>query len=126
MIQRCRHHKDYAGRGIAVCARWFSFENFLADMGERPEGKTLERCDVNGNYEPSNCRWATRAEQQNNRRDSVVIEYAGVRRTIKDWAELLGIKKVTLDFRIRRGWTPQRALEREIDVTHTLPRGGSL
>lgn len=69
MIQRCdSSHKNYGGRGITVCERWRSFENFLVDMGERPDGKTVDRKDVNGNYEPGNCRWATKAEQNQNRR----------------------------------------------------------
>ena len=67
--------KDYGGRGISVCERWrgeHGFENFLADMGERPDGKTLDRKNVNGNYEKDNCKWSTATEQRNNRRDSHV------------------------------------------------------
>ena len=73
MIHRCTEPTDigwryYGGRGITVCARWRSFENFLADMGERPEDRTLDRIDPDGNYEPGNCRWATASEQRRNQR----------------------------------------------------------
>lgn len=73
MKKRCNtkshvSYPSYGGRGIKVCERWNDFGNFLADMGERPIGKTLDRIDVNGNYEPGNCRWATLSEQQKNKR----------------------------------------------------------
>lgn len=76
MLRRCTNpaymnYRYYGGRGITVCARWRRFENFLADMGECPEGLTLDRMDSESNYEPSNCRWATRKEQAQNRRPRV-------------------------------------------------------
>jgi hypothetical protein len=75
MLARCTNpnrwqYKYYGGRGVEVCDRWLSFENFFSDMGERPQGKTIDRLDSDGNYEPSNCRWASPVEQRASRRDS--------------------------------------------------------
>lgn len=79
MVQRCTKPKalgfaNYGGRGITVCERWMTFENFLADMGERPKGMTLERRDNDGNYEPGNVRWATMKEQAHNTRTTRLNE----------------------------------------------------
>jgi len=73
MRQRCNNpnhtsYSDYGGRGISICDRWNSFENFLLDMGDRPKSMSIDRINVNGNYEPNNCQWATAKEQRNNQR----------------------------------------------------------
>ncbi len=98
--QRCNYpkhyaYKDYGGRGIKVCDRWMdSFDNFIEDMGFRPgKGYTLDRIDNDGNYEPSNCRWATWKTQQNNRRNNRIIEHDGLRMTKSEWGNYLGVNE---------------------------------
>lgn len=87
-----RAYKHYGGRGIKVCDRWIhSFENFIEDMGEMPQGLTLDRIDVNGDYEPSNCRWATMQEQCNNRRNNIIFSYMGKVQTLAQWCRELGL-----------------------------------
>lgn len=116
MMMRCtnpknKRWKDYGGRGIRVCERWRVARNFCLDMGERPEGMTLDRIDNDGNYEPANCRWASRVRQQNNKRSNRVISYEGTTLTCTEWARRLGIDVSTLSKRINRsGWTVERAL----------------
>jgi hypothetical protein len=108
MIARCTNSnsKDfnhYGGRGITVCKDWLeNFENFYFDMGKKPKGHTIDRINVNGNYEPSNCRWATMNTQAKNRRNSKIIEFQGVTKCLVDWAECLGINYSTLHSRIYR------------------------
>ena len=116
MKQRCLNPRapDYArygGRGIRVNEAWAeSFETFLRDMGERPVGLTLDRMDVNGNYEPGNCRWATLSRQQRNRRDTVSLTFAGQTLSVADWADDLGIKPKLIRERLKNGWPLERAL----------------
>lgn len=115
MKQRASNPNDanarhYSERGIVVCKRWLKFENFLTDMGERPDGQCLERIDNNKGYSPSNCRWATQAEQMRNRRSNVFIEYEGKRQTVRDWSVELGIPFTTLRTRMKAGWKTERVL----------------
>lgn len=116
MIQRCTNpnhgaYPHYGGRGINICQAWLRFEQFLADMGPRPSmGHSLERKNNDGNYEPGNCKWATRKEQCRNRRSNRVIEYQGESKTLAEWAELYGLQQSTLSARIRYGWPIHRAL----------------
>lgn len=106
MMDRCynpraNNYNNYGQRGIKVCERWRYFENFLADMGHRPNGASLDRWpDQNGHYEPGNCRWATKEEQENNRRDTRIIEFDGLRLSITQWARKIGIDRSALSRRI--------------------------
>lgn len=90
-------YKYYGGRGITVCDRWInSFDSFLKDMGNRPNGTSLDRINVNGNYEPSNCRWATNKEQMCNTRSVVIYERNGISKTQKEWAKHFGVARTTI------------------------------
>lgn len=106
------HYDRYGGRGIRVCQRWTDdFMNFLSDMGRRPSrSHSIDRIDNDGDYEPSNCRWATRSEQSRNRRSSRFIEFGGKTQTLADWADEKGMHQKTLHNRLRKGWTIERAL----------------
>ena len=89
----------YGGRGIKYESRWMAYECFLADMGEAPAGMTLDRIDVNGNYSKANCRWATRTEQSNNKRNSVRYEIRGREMTLAQWRRELGCKSQTSTYK---------------------------
>jgi hypothetical protein len=113
MRQRCENPNHakfhaYGAKGISVCERWRSFENFLADMGERPEGRTIDRVDGGLGYFPENCRWSTPRDQQGNLRTNRFIEYDGERMTLSALARKLGIQVNTLTYRIDRGWPQER------------------
>ena len=118
MLDRCRNTNNkryhrYGGRGIKVCERWLAFDNFLADMGERPSTElTLDRIDNDGNYEPSNCRWANRKQQANNRSSNHLISAFGETLTLAQWCEKTGLSHPTIHNRLKRGWPPEKALNR--------------
>lgn len=100
----------YGGRGITYDPRWKSFREFYNDMGIRPEGKTLDRIDTNGNYCKENCRWATAIEQGNNMRTNVLLTYNGVTKTATQWAFEKNITWAAIRWRIAKGWPPERIL----------------
>jgi hypothetical protein len=126
MIRRCgeRGQNAYAGRGIKVCARWLKFENFLADMGERPTGMSIDRIDNNGDYEPGNCRWANRHEQANNRRSSLILKFCGESKTLIQWAHHLGVAPEVIGSRLKRGWSVERALDANRHTSKLLTFNG--
>lgn len=107
MRERCTnpsnsHYKNYGGRGIGFTAKWNKFENFLLDMGERPEGTSLERRDNNGDYEPENCFWATPNQQSRNTTRTIKIEWQGRTQCMKDWAKEIGVTDCALKYRIKK------------------------
>lgn len=118
MKSRCYRPKDasykyYGGRGIKVCDEWLNIENFEKWVKEHPyfEGATLDRINTDGDYEPSNCRWATMAEQDNNRRNTLYIEWNGESHTISEWAKITGLNRSTLKNRYYRGDRGDRLFE---------------
>jgi len=115
MLDRCLNpnshaYADYGGRGITVDDEWHEFANFHADMGDPPPGLTLDRKDNNLGYCKANCRWTTRAEQNNNKRNNVRLVHLGETRTVTQWAEHLGVPRQLIYDRLKAGWSAQRAL----------------
>lgn len=118
MLRRCdgrtspEQRAVYFDRGIRCCERWRKFENFLADMGQCPsDAHTLEREDVNGNYEPSNCKWATYYEQSRNKRNSRKITIDGETLVVTDWAKRSGVPANTIFARLYSGWPERESVE---------------
>ncbi len=131
MKNRCLNPNDrrwaaYGGRGIKVCARWLeAYENFLADMGRRPSSKhSLDRYPNNdGNYEPTNCRWATPSQQARNTRDNHRLTHNGETLALVEWQERTGIHWATIKERVcKLGWTVERALTQPVDVNRRNTR----
>ena len=113
MKQRCNNPKNpsypwYGGKGIRVCERWKSFKNFAEDMGERPDGLTLDRIESTKDYSPENCRWADKKTQGVNRSQTIYIEYEGLKLTIEEWSLRTGISRDVIYFRYWRGWNIER------------------
>ncbi len=118
MKERCSNprnpdYKNYGGRGICVCDAWrASFSAFLRDVGRRPPlGTSIERIDVNGNYQPGNVKWATAKEQTRNMRRTVRLTLNGITRSLPEWADVTGISYFALRSRIRYGWPVERVLQ---------------
>lgn len=127
MLARCydnknRSFKNYGGRGIGVCERWReSFDAFLEDMGRRPSPRhTVDRADPNGNYEPSNCRWATPKEQARNMRRNHVVTAFGKAQCLAAWSEELGVPLTRIRDRLRLGWDAERALSEPAHPTRPV------
>lgn len=115
MIARCTNPNnkafpDYGGRGISVCERWKTFQNFLEDMGEKPTGLSLDRINNDGNYEPGNCRWASDRTQARNRRSNRFLTFNGKTQSIRDWAQEMKLGYQNLTSRLHYGWSVERAL----------------
>lgn len=118
MKARCQNpasisYPNYGARGITVCDRWQSFENFYADMGDRPRGMSLDRIDVNGNYEPANCQWATPAQQAANQRTTKKVALRGEVVSFSEAARRLGISTATM-----RVWAEVRSLTHQDAINH--------
>jgi len=114
MRERCNNpkskaYKHYGARGIKVCARWDDFELFLKDMGPRPLGHSIDRKDNNGDYEPSNCYWATDLQQMNNTRRSRYLTAGGETKTMSEWTRQLGAGPTLIINRFKYGWTEEEA-----------------
>ncbi len=115
MLARCRNQNSpayvrYGGSGISVCERWKKFQNFFDDMGDPAPHLTIDRIDNDGNYEPGNCRWATRAEQRRNQRNVVRLTFQGKTQSLREWAQEIGISIGLLSCRLKLGWSVEEAL----------------
>lgn len=107
-------YPSYGGRGIGICQEWNSFEVFLADMGVRPDGFSIDRIDNNKGYSPDNCRWATALAQENNKRINIVLTFDGRSQTVSEWAREMGMGYQTLRKRLNFGWSVERSVSEPV------------
>lgn len=127
MHQRCRNQNSknygsYGGRGISVCEQWSDFATFLADVGERPAGTSLDRWpDNNGNYEPGNVRWATLREQANNKRVNRILHVNGESMTVAQWTSRQGFARHLIYSRLAQGWSNEKAVLTPAGKYHKTP-----
>jgi len=130
MINRCfnkrqLHYFRYGGRGITVCKRWLRFRSFVADMGPRPKGHSLDRIDNNATYSPDNCRWASSKQQAKHKRVSEsahLIFWKDECQTLSEWARRLGIRPITLSKRFEAGWSIERAMTTAVGPSGPKPK----
>lgn len=115
---RAKQYPGYGGRGITVCERWLrSYEDFLADMGRRPSRRhSLGRKDNDGPYSPGNCRWEVPAQQTRNTRYNIMLTFKGETRCVSDWADVVGIPRQTIYYRIAHGWNVEQALTQPVRI----------
>lgn len=128
MRSRCNNERDasyrhYGGRGIAVCAEWADFSTFLTDMGDVSIGLSLDRKDVDDNYYPLNCRWATSTEQARNKTNTRWVAYKGEKLSVTTWAERIGLSVSALRTRLAKGWSVEAALTTPSQATPNTWRG---
>lgn len=111
--KRCKDKddKNYGGRGIKYCEEWEQFENFLKDVGEKPQGFELDRIDNDGDYEPNNVRWISHKENCSNRSDSIIVTIDDKSMCVASWCKKLGVNKDMVYQRIRRGWDAKKAIQ---------------
>lgn len=131
MKTRCTNPKSpsyarYGGAGITVCARWQAFEAFLADMGPRPTGTTIDRIDNARGYEPGNCRWATAEQQGSNKRSNHLVTYLGESLTIAQWSRRTGLTRDAIRQRLAAGWTVDRTLTQGPDPRRSTRSAASM
>jgi hypothetical protein len=124
MIGRCttptnKSYRDYGGRGITVSDSWLaSFENFLADMGSRPDGMSLDRVDNEKGYCKENCEWRGKVEQAYNRRSTIRVTFSGETHTILEWSQRTGVRTELIRRRLKDGWALERVFQRPAKVIH--------